>query len=363
MLTNTLDVGVKNLVQNCAELSDGAHLLILHEPSGLGYYSETLADSVAMAAKELGLRVTMAEVPFSPRVADPDASTEDLMRGADCTLFLARLGDQIRFRAALADVRAVVCYALDEAMFASDFGRVDYRAFLTLKQMIDRAMLGADHIHVTCPLGTDFSGRLNSGAGPQADVNIRRFPMSVFTPNSATQFSGRVAQAGFLTGTGSNYYTPYACDLGETLFIEFDSNRITGFDGAPDDMERAKAHYAFVSETFGIDEFFMHSWHAGIHPGCSYTAPASAGFERWSGSAFGNPRLLHLHTCGAYAPGEISLNVLDPTIRLDGVAVWQDGRFYPDRVPGGQSCCSNTPILRPVSTPLPPIAGKAPQDN
>ncbi|MFY8099292.1 MAG: hypothetical protein ACOVOA_04960, partial [Allorhizobium sp.] len=80
-----------------------------------------------------------------------------------------------------------------------------------------------------------------------------------------------------------------------------------------------------VSNLFGIDGGFVHSWHAGIHPGCVYPERAEASYERWSGSAFGNPRLLHFHTCGAYAPGEICWNVVDPTIRVDGVAIWENG--------------------------------------
>ena len=46
--------------------------------------------------------------------------------------------------------------------------------------------------------------------------------------------------------------------------------------------------------------------------------------------------ILHFHTCGAYAPGEISWNVVDPTILIDGVPVWQDGVFHAARIAGGQ---------------------------
>ena len=89
----------------------------------------------------------------------------------------------------------------------------------------------------------------------------------------------------------------------------------------------------------------MHSWHAGSHPGCAFADPAGANLERWSGAAFGNPRLMHLHTCGAEPPGEMSLNVLDPTITLDGVALWEAGRLHPDRVPGGAEILSAHPDL------------------
>ena len=76
----------------------------------------------------------------------------------------------------------------------------------------------------------------------------------------------------------------------------------------------------------------MHSWHPGIHPGCDFNHSALVDLLRWSGSAFGNPRLLHFHTCGEYAPGEISWNIVDPTIYIDDVAVWENGCLYPERL-------------------------------
>lgn len=340
-----MSVGARNLLRNCAGLGTGQRLLILREPFGLGYYGDTLVDDIAAEALALGLVTQIAEVPFLADVTDPDAQTEALMTGADCTLFLARMGDQIRFRPALHAVSAVVCYALDSQMLASSFGTVNYTSSLALKQAIDQALARAAHIRVTCPLGTDFQGRQN-GLAEAGDVNIRRFPMSVHTPTPAAGFSGRVAQAGFLVGTGSNYYDPYACGLEDILYVEFAGNRITGFSGTAADVKSARAHYAQVAARFGIDRHFVHSWHVGIHPGCAFPDPALACFKRWTGGAFGNPRLLHFHTCGAYAPGEISLNVLDPTVLLDGVAVWENGVLHPDRVAGGAEILDNDPHMQ-----------------
>ena len=97
-------------------------------------------------------------------------------------------------------------------------------------------------------------------------------------------------------------------------------------------MERARRHFDHVAELCGIEPMFVHSWHAGIHPGCAFDGAASDSFERWSGSAFGNPRLLHFHTCGQEPPGQISLNILDPTLEIDGTPLWQAGRLHPERL-------------------------------
>ncbi len=339
---------VRNLLENCAAMSPGQSLLVLAEDPRHGMYGAGLGDRVAAAARAMGFTVELRQVPFTAEQPEPQPDLFEAMRRHDRTLFLSRLGDQIRFNDIVADLRPIVCYALDAEMLASPFGQADHRALQALKGLVNRALARAREIRVTCPLGTDFSG---SGVGFPAgggDTSVERFPLSVFTPAPAAGFSGRVAQAGFLVGTGSNYYQPYGIGLDDTLFVTFDGNRITGFDGRPVDVAAARAHYRFVAERFDIDPWFVHSWHAGIHPGCAYRQPSGNSLERWSGGAFGNPRLLHFHTCGGYPPGEISLNVVDPTIRIDGIAVWDAGWLHPERLEGGAELLRLYPSLRRI---------------
>lgn len=334
--------GARNMLVNCAGLAPGGRLLLLTEEA-TGYYGPGLADAVMRAAGGLGIAAERREVGFDPDVADPGEDLALAMRQADRVLFLARLGDQIRFRPAIGPVSPVVSYAIDTPMLASGFGRAHHGAFLELRDCLNRALAGARHIRVTCPLGTDFAGPGANFPAENGEVTITRFPLSVFTPVPAADFRGVIAQAGFLTGTGSHYYTPYSLALRDVLKVAFDGNRITGFDGDRADVAAALAHYQRVAGLLGIMADHVHSWHAGIHPGCAYARQAGENLERWSGAAFGNPRILHFHTCGAYAPGEISLNIVDPTIRLDGVAVWDEGRLLPERVAGGAEILARYP--------------------
>ncbi|MEM6323440.1 MAG: hypothetical protein AAF748_07150, partial [Pseudomonadota bacterium] len=255
--------------------------------------------------------------------------------------------DQMRFQPLAHHApRRVISYALDEDMLASPFGTLPYQGFARLEALINAAFAKAREIRVTCPRGTDFSGSIASAPEDAVkNVSIKRFPVSVFAPLDAAYFRGWVAQDGFLTGTGSRYYEPYSCPLDAPIYFAFDGNRIIDITGAKHNVAAARAHYNAVADQFGLDPFFIHSWHAGIHPGCRYDRPAGDSLERWSGSAFGNPRLLHFHTCGAEAPGEISLNVLDPTIALDGVPVWDAGFLRPERLQGGAALLSDFPDL------------------
>lgn len=332
---DALSAGAENLLVQCGGARPGDRVLICHEPSSEDFYDTDVVTGVAAAARDLGLSVELSEVPFQPDATVLPDAVQEQMRTADLTVFLARIGDQLRFREFPDGSRAVISYALSAEALASPFGTVPHAAFEDLKRVIDAAVTGAHSIHVTCPAGTDFSGRVESVDQSGTDVSLQRFPMLVTQPVLAHSFSGRVALPGFLTGTGSMYYHPFTCRFDGQVFALFAEGRLTGFEGSTADVAAAEAHYDFVAGKFGIDRTVVHSWHVGMHPGCSHPEPASTNFERWSGSAFGNPRLLHFHTCGGYAPGEISWNVVDPTVVLDGVAVWEDGRLHPERLPGG----------------------------
>lgn len=335
MLVPNLRAGVENLLLNCGQLSAGDTLLILHEQPGHDYYEDAFCSAVAELAQELDITTTIRLAPEDAANGSLPSDYLDLMRSVNRTLFLSRSGDQIRFSHEISDIRPIMCYALDQAMLSSGFGWASYPGFVRLKNAVNALLGSASEIRVTCPLGTDFSGPRAAFAKTPVDTTVDRFPMLVFAPVPATGFSGVVVQDGFLVGTGSKFYDPYSLELSNPIGVHFDESRLTKIDGSPKDVAAARAHYEFVGEKFGLDPFTMHSWHAGIHPGSSYSRPAAGNFERWAGGAFGNPRLLHFHTCGDYAPGEISLNVLDPTITVDGVDVWSTGRLDPFKIPGG----------------------------
>jgi hypothetical protein len=341
--------GALNLLHGCAGAKRGETLLILREDPVLGYFGEGLAEMIADHARDLGLIVKTRQVPFSADVEtlSPDLAAE--VGGSDHTLFLARLGDQLRFRDMPAGTKPVVSYILDLDALASPFGSAPCEAFADLKTAFNRLFAGARDIRVTCALGTDFRGSVPAPSAEsedaKVDVSIKRHPVSVFAPLEAVRFNGRVAVAHLLVGTGSRYYEPYGMELNSVLFAEIAGGRIRNWDGPADEVARARAHYRHVAERFGIDGDVVHSWHAGIHPGCAYASPAAVNYERWSGSAFGNPRLLHFHTCGDYAPGEICWNVIDPTIEVDGATVWKDGRIDLASVPGADAILTRHPAV------------------
>ncbi len=337
--------GALNLLKNCADLQPRDRLLIVHEGRDTGYYDDEIVEVVADCAKANGARVTLFEEPFHPEARDLSPMLFEQFNTHDKIIFLARIGDQLRFRDLPPGKLAIVCYALDVKMLGSEFGTTPYGAMEAIKNAVNKMLNRAASITVTCAGGSEFTGANTAPLPPEADVSINRFPMSVFTPIPAQSFSGRLALPGFLVGTGSMYYAPYAVDGLGPAHVIFRDGRITGFEGDETAVNRIREHYDFVAGQFEIDRDFMHSWHAGIHPGCAFADPIAASYERWSGSAFGNPRLLHFHTCGDYAPGEISINLIDPTILVDGVPVWQNGVLALENIPQGEDILRRYPEI------------------
>ncbi|GGC14189.1 hypothetical protein GCM10011363_33380 [Marivita lacus] len=335
--------GARNMLVNCGGARRGDRLLVAYEPSEYGYFDAHVLNAVIATAQELGLQISAVNVGFSPYATRLPDDLRQRFDEADIVVFLARLGDQLRFCDMPEDKRIIVCFALDEGLLGSGFGTTSYGAFVELKDLITDTFATAASVRVTCPNGTDFSGRPDMPHADQGDARVQRFPMSVFKPVPAHSFSGCVALCGFLTGTGSRYYDGYTLEFDGPVMACLEQGRLVGFDGAARDVTAANAHYDRISSILGIDRNCVHSWHAGIHPGCGYLQEARSNYERWGGAAFGNPRILHFHTCGAYAPGEISWNVLDPTIWIDGVAVWENGVFHPSRLKGGQAVLRRYP--------------------
>lgn len=323
-----LDAGADNLLLNCVAIQPGDRLLIVREDSRHGYYDCTVSAFVADRARVLGLAVEEVEVG-APGV-DRDLPADLLARMAmvDHTVFFARIGDQLRFDGLPGRGTKTIVYAYDVACLGSGFGTTSHTLMREIKAYIEQQLAQANSIRVICPLGTDLVGRpVGFTDDDVGDVKVSRFPMTVFKPVPASDFSGRIALSRWLIGSGSRYYQPFEARLDETVFAIIDHGCVIDFEGPEAVVAKVREHHIRVGEMFGIDPFLVHSWHAGIHPRTFYPLPADHNPARWSALAFGSPRYLHFHVCGNEPPGEICWTVIDPTITLDGMPAWQEGRF------------------------------------
>ena len=336
--------GAHNLLVNCANIKTDEKLLIITERSDLGWYDKETSDFVADYAVKLGITPTRIEVGLPENIKCPDmmkAITEH-----ECTIFFSRIGDQDRFSNPAPGTRSVMCYIRDLDMLASPFGRTNHVAYVELKNAIDNVLINAEKIEITCPLGTNFYGGLSGKSREkQGDVTVHRFPLGVPTPLEAKEFSGRIVMDRYLAPTGSRVYEPPFIKLDEPVFAEIELGRIVDFTGPENTVKQVKEHYKNISTKFGIDPNIVHSWHAGIHPGCDYKIPESDNPDRWSNSVFCSPEFVHFHTCGDYAPGEISCTIPGHTIHIDGKKFWDKGRMQLHSFLPTNECLKKWPCL------------------
>ncbi|MEM7745410.1 MAG: hypothetical protein AAF409_17045 [Pseudomonadota bacterium] len=326
-----LSQGARNLLLGCAEVRPGQRVVLLHEDPYLGWYDVAAPTAVARMAGELGATVDLLEVggPDTPLQAD----ARSLQSQADVLIWFARIGDQDRFAVPAPGQTIVVSYARTASTLASSFGTTPHADMVALKHAVDDRLAAAEVITVTCAHGTRLAG--SQAAGVAEDVTVRRFPMCVPRPVPAAQFNGTVALRGYLSPTGSRSYRPADLKLAATVMAHIHKGRIVDFEGNPDTVARIRAHYTHVAGLFAIEPDVVHSWHAGIHAGCTFDGLPDQNADLWSNSVFGSPRWLHFHTCGNYAPGEICWMVEEPTVFADEEPIWSAGRLALDATGAG----------------------------
>lgn len=318
--------GACNLLENCAGVRGGETVLIVRENSAFGYFDDAAPDAVADEARKIGAHVELIEVQHIDAPEEFPGPVLASMAYADHVIFFARLGDQIRFSEMKTRGSRVMCYAPDADFLGSPYGCLPHQLMCSLKAAIETKFVPGSEWQITCKGGTDLRGTFSTDiVRGYKEVTLSRFPMTTFRPVSCSSASGKVALANWLIGTGSRNYKPYTQALDDLAFAIVENGRIQRFEGPDEVVAKISAHYDYVANLFDIEALVVHSWHAGLHPQAYYPGAATDNLERWAGVAFANPRYLHFHTCGDYAPGEICWSCIDPTIDINGETLWQDG--------------------------------------
>ncbi|MDF1748566.1 MAG: hypothetical protein P1V34_06805, partial [Alphaproteobacteria bacterium] len=178
---DAITCGIRNLLNDCADLKAGDDLLIIHEDPSLGWYDEEAPKAVAREARALGMNVRFLKVGAPGN--EPDPTVEKAMESADCSLFFARIGDQDRFDTASPARKKVMCYARKAASLASPFGTTPHAAMLALKEAVNIILRQTKQVEITCALGTRIGGPVHkSDSGEPEDVTMLRFPVGVPMP-------------------------------------------------------------------------------------------------------------------------------------------------------------------------------------
>ena len=124
-----------------------------------------------------------------------------------------------------------------------------------LKNAIDEITLSAQHIKITCPLGTHFEGTPGKSVTEGGEVTVSRYPMGVPKPVLADGFTGVVRLTHYLTPAGSKVYTPAYLELPGIVTAHVEGSRIENVTGEVDLVEAFREHYQRVAREFGLEPF------------------------------------------------------------------------------------------------------------
>ena len=308
----------------------GSTLAIIAEDPELGYYDALVPQCVAATAAKIDVNPTIIPVSNHVGVQDIPPIVRTALETDDHVLFQARLGDTLRFSSLPGKASVTMSYALDLSVLGGPACTTPHRVLNEIQSIYQDAVDHARTWRIQCPLGTDLSGEQDIqqiDAGSTKDFSVVRYPVCAPRPISCSSANGIVAVAHWLMASGNRAYADNQLLLSDVVFAEISDGRIVDYWGPARTVAQVKAHTERVGRQFGVDHTVVHSWHAGINPGASYPVEATTNLERWGMVAFANPRYLHFHVCGDYAPGEIAWSVFDASVQFDGKQLWKDGKF------------------------------------
>ncbi len=328
-------LGAKNLLLEAIGVSQGQSLAIIAEDPTLNIYDPLAVQCIAEVAQELGLQVEC--IP----VADPHGMNEvpekvmQAFHTQDHVLFQASLGDTLRFTDLPGRATKTMSYALDLATLGSTACTTSFHLLRAMQAAFEAETDQALDWHIRCPYGTDLSGQQaldEIRKGETVNFTVTRFPVCAPRPISCATANGVVALNYWLIGTDNHPFDNDQLLLDEPVMAVIENGRLVDLQGRSDLVHAVRSLYIRVGELFSMDPWDVHSWHAGMNPGAFYPFNAINHLKRWGKIAFANPRYLHFHTLGNYAPGEVTWSVFDATITMGGQTYWEQGRYvYLDR--------------------------------
>ena len=146
--------GISNLLDRCIRIKPQQRLLIIGEPDRTGYYEDGICELIAKQAKGNDADVTVIKPSMVSGPDDIDPSVSQAIRQADHTLFLSRLGDQIRFSEVHGTGSKTICYTLDQELLGTAFATVPWDLFKQIHDRLTARITDPQRYRITHPLAT-----------------------------------------------------------------------------------------------------------------------------------------------------------------------------------------------------------------
>lgn len=322
--------GARNMLVNGCGATAGTQVLIINQP---GLVEPAVADVIEQEARALGAQVY---VLWADEVVGPEALPQpvmDAMRNTEVVVFNHMLAGLLRLVPFDGTGLKILNFCTTWDTLGSEFARVPYGVMVEVMKTLSPRLAAASRWQITCPLGSDFSGVIEKKPASTQDkggmgdgFTLRTFPLSVSAPVMSMNASGKLAIR-WLTPAGIHKFDEPGITLPSPVLATLERGHMVDFEGAPQAVAELKRFLEKIGAATGKDGYIVNSWHAGTNPRCFAHVTPQENLDAWMYMVHGNPRIAHFHTIGEAPPGEMSIPLVDPTIRFDDEVYWQAGHL------------------------------------
>lgn len=321
--------GVKNLIENCAQVQRGEKVLVLNER---GEMESDLVDLIAGAIRDAGAtpQVLWADPigqgPFGEGAASLPDELVKAITSADKVIAHYPIRDRLLARYLGDAPRVTIVHSMFRTKddFASEHARFHWGMAKAIYDRFQKELFAEGRRWRFATLaGTDISGLIGpfSERARQLEDEIwpfsRSFNSPAFIPVASTHSEGK-AVIEYTAG-----FRRVPIDHPPTIVVE--NNLMVRVEGPPE-AKRWVDEYAKILderlERLSVpDANRVDSWHGGLHP----TAECTPGPRGMIGNA--STKMMHFHVGpdGAHVQAQLG----DVTLELDGEKVLEGGKYAP----------------------------------
>ena len=181
--------GARNLLLSCAGVKPGERILLVGELDEYAYFDPELCDDISRVAKSIGIESTIIRTKTVSSASQFPAEVSDAMAGVDKTIFLSRLGDQVRFIKEAGATTNVMCYTLTRKHLGSAFASMHYKSMRKLHDQLVADILASSSYRIEAACGTRLTAQLNrkpnSIESGLSEFAVELFPVMTFPPITA----------------------------------------------------------------------------------------------------------------------------------------------------------------------------------
>ena len=326
--------GARNLLINGANIKAGPEVLIINQP---GLVEPAVADIIEQEARALGADVY---VMWADGIKGPDQMPQPVMaamKHCEVTVFNHMLAGLLRLVPFDGTGLKLLNFCTTWDTLGSEFARVHYRVMMEIMQYFGPKLAAETTYRITCPLGTDFYGDIEAKPAPAKDeaakkedtgdgFSLRTFPISVSPPVMSLKANGKLAVR-WLTPAGIHEFDEPGISLPSPVLATIKDGRMVDFEGDAESIAELRRFVEKIGALTGKDGYVVNSWHAGTNPRCFAHVTPEEDLEAWMYMAHGNPRVVHFHSIGEPPPGEMSIPLVDPTIKYGDKTFWENGKL------------------------------------